>query len=174
MMKYKGSLFEVDDFILRTDFYRNISGECVASYIFSEKSKEYCDNAMHSFCEFVSKRYKGNIILIKADLKDRYISLDKKLCTLTDSDNTLNEKKQFIARYENLFAQKTGCYVIDISKYFYADDSFALGGAHIVHYEDQFYSECCKHITDIITSGGERCRDSVDKEYITLRDLKIK
>lgn len=174
MMKYRGSLFEVDDFILRTDFYRNISGECVPSYIFSEKSKEYCDNAMHSFCKFVRQRYNDNIILIKADLKDRYISLDKKLGTLSDSDNTLNEKKEFIARYENLFAQATGCYVIDISKHFYADDSFALGGAHIVHYEDKFYSECCKHITDVITNGGERCRDSVDKEYITLRDMKLK
>ena len=174
MMSYNGSLFEVDDFVLRTDFYKSISDKCVPSYIFNERSTDYCDKAMQSFCKFVTERYNDKIILIKADLKDRYISLDKKLCNLSDSDKSLACKKEFIARYEQQFSEISGCYVVDISKHYYADDSFALGGAHIVHYEDEFYSECCKHISDIIRNGGERYRDTVDNEYIALRDMKIK
>ena len=40
--------------------------------------------------------------------------------------------------------------VIDIAKDYYASDAFPLGGAHIVHYEDAFYEECCKEISEIL------------------------
>lgn len=173
MKKYGGSLFEVDDFILRTDFYKSTADKCESTYLFREKSLEYLDKSLESFCNFVLSRYGKNIILIKADLKNRYISLENTLEILPDSDNTFEEKKAFISEYEDKFARQTGCYVIDISKHFYADDSFPLGGAHIVHYEDEFYRQCCKHITSIL-NGNKSCKlDEVDKNYIDLRDLKI-
>ena len=174
MRKCGDSLFEVDDFILRTAFYKSISDKCESTYLFNERSREYLERALENFCKFVIERYGKNIILIKADLKDRYISLDNTLEMLSDSDNTFKTKKAFINGFEEEFARLTDCCVIDISKRFYADDRFALGGAHIVHYEDEFYSQCCKHITAFLGGADSRYTDKVDEEYIALRDMKIK
>ena len=173
MKKYCGSLFEVDDFIFRTDFYRTIADKCESTYLFKEKSREYLDKSLESFSVFVNERYGKNVILIKADLKSSYITLDNKISELSDSDNTFEKKKAFIAEYEDKFAQQTNCYVIDISKRYYADDRFPLGGAHIVHYEDEFYNQCCKHISEILSGSEKRYRNDVDEEYIALRDLRI-
>ena len=173
MKKYCWSLFEVDDFILRTDFYRTIADKCESTYLFKEKSREYLDKSLESFSVFVNERYGKNIILIKADLKSSYITLDNKISELSDSDNTFEKKKAFIEEYEDKFAQQTDCYVIDISKRYYADDRFPLGGAHIVHYEDEFYNQCCKHISEILSGSKKRYRNDVDEEYIALRDLRI-
>ncbi len=173
MKKYGGSLFEVDDFILRTDFYKSIADKCESTYLFKEKSREYLDKSLESFCGFVTNRYGKNIILIKADLKNKYITLDNKISELSDSDDTFEEKKAFIAEYEDKFARLTDCFVIDISKRYYADDRFPLGGAHIVHYEDEFYSRCCNHISEILNGSDKKYRDDVDEEYIKLRDIRI-
>lgn len=174
MRKYENSLFEVDDFILRTAFYKSISDKCESTYLFNERSCEYLDKALENFCDFVLNRYGKNIILIKADLKNRYISLDNTIEYLPDSDNTFEMKKAFISENEDKFARRTNCCVIDISKRFYADDRFALGGAHIVHYEDEFYRQCCKHITAFLSGTDIRYTDKVDEEYISIRDMKIK
>ena len=174
MRKYENSLFEVDDFILRTAFYKSVSDKCESTYLFNERNREYLDKALENFCDFVLNRYGKNIILIKADLKNRYISLDNTIEYLPDSDNTFEMKKAFISEYEDKFARLTDCCVIDISKRFYADDRFALGGAHIVHYEDEFYRQCCKHITAFLSGTDIRYTDKVDEEYISLRDMKIK
>lgn len=93
MRKCGDSLFEVDDFILRTAFYKLISDKCESTYLFNERSREYLERALENFCKFVTERYGKNIILIKADLKDRYISLDNRLEMLSDSDNTFKTKK---------------------------------------------------------------------------------
>ena len=174
MKNYSGLLFEVDDFILRTDFYKSIADKCESTYLFCEKSREYLDKMLDRFCNFVLSRYGKNIILIKADLKNRYISLENKLEILSDNDNTFEEKKAFIAEYEEKFARLTCCYVIDVSKHFFADDRFPLGGAHIVHYEDEFYSQCCKRITEILDGSDKRYTDKVDESYIKLRDIRVK
>ena len=174
MKNYSGLLFEVDDFILRTDFYKSIADKCESTYLFREKSREYLDKMLDRFCNFVLSRYGKNIILIKADLKNRYISLENKLEILSDNDNTFEEKKAFIAEYEEKFARLTCCYVIDVSKHFFADDRFPLGGAHIVHYEDEFYSQCCKRITEILDGSDKRYTDKVDESYIKLRDIRVK
>ena len=145
MRKYGDSLFEVDDFILRTAFYKSISDKCQSTYLFNERSREYLKRALENTLEMLS-----------------------------DSDNTFKTKKAFINGFEEEFARLTDCRVIDISKRFYADDRFALGGAHIVHYEDEFYSQCCKHITAFLAGADSRYTDKVDEEYIALRDMKIK
>lgn len=174
MRKYNGSLFEIDDFILRTEFYRSISENCVSTYLFEEKDSEYLDKALSDFCEFATKRYGRNIILIKADLKNRYITLGNRISELPDSDNTFGKKKAFISEFEQKFAELTDCFVIDISERYYADDRFALGGAHIVHYEDEFYRRCCGHITAILNGSDKRYNNEVDEDYITARNIKIK
>ncbi len=172
-MMYNGGLFETDDFIQRTDFYKEISSECRATYLFDEKTEEFCDENMTRFADFVKSRYSDRIILVKIDLKDKYITLDNRLDTLSDSDNTLDKKRRFIARYEEMFCRLTDCRVIDISRHFYADDSFPLGGAHIVHYESEFYSQCAMYIEEIIKGSDKRFFGDADENYLLLRDLRL-
>ncbi len=173
MMLFKDGLFEVDDFVMRTAFFKEISKDCKKTYLFKEKDTAFCDNAIKQFAQFVKKRYGSNIILIKLSLKDKYITLDNEMADLRD-DGTFAEKKEFVERYEKIFYELTDCYVIDVAKHFYADDSFSLGGAHIVHYEKEFYSCCAKHITEILKGSTEKYYSDIDKNYILLRDLKLK
>lgn len=61
MRKYCDSLFEVDDFILRTAFYKSISDKCESTYLFNERSREYLKRALENFCEFVTERYEKTL-----------------------------------------------------------------------------------------------------------------
>ena len=81
-------------------------------------------------------------------------------------------KKRFISLCEERFACVTGCYVIDISRKFYASDSFPLGGVDIIHYEEEFYRQAGAYISEIITDGSRRVFSSVDDSYILLRDMR--
>lgn len=173
MVLYNGQLFEIDDFIERTDFYRSIKNLCKPAYLFREKTKQFCADSILHFAEFVDVKYGANVILIKADLKTRYIGLDGKLHDIPNSRDTA-EKQEFIEYFENRFAELTDCYIVDISKHFYSSDSFPHGGAHIVHYEDEFYTEACAIISDIIINGsGKHIYDKADEQYLFMRDVKL-
>ncbi len=67
----------------------------------------------------------------------------------------------------------TGCYVIDISKHFYSSDRFPLGGAHIVHYEDEFYRQTAEYISEILKGTDKKIFSTVDDTYLLLRTLKL-
>ena len=171
MMEFKGGLFETDDFILRTDFYASIAKDCTPAYLFHKRTAEECRRGMESFAEFARSRYGSNIILIRADLKSSYIDLDFRLKPL--ETDRIEEKRAFIRTFEDMFAELTGCCVIDISKHFYGSDSFPLGGAHMVHYEDEFYALAGRYVSEIISGSGKRYYDKADDDYIFLRDLKL-
>ena len=97
MVLFKEGLFEVDDFIKRTAFYKRISFEVKPTYLFEERTMEQCLSGMDSFAKFVSDRYGKNIVLVKIDLKDKYITLDKTLAELSDNDNTFSKKVEFLS-----------------------------------------------------------------------------
>ena len=63
--------------------------------------------------------------------------------------------------------------VIDISGYFYASDSFPLGGADIVHYEDEFYRQTGDYINEILAGSSRRVFSTVDDNYLLLRNLRL-
>ena len=170
---FKGQLLEVDNFVKRTDFYKSISSECKSTYLFDYYSEEFCRDNMKRFAEFIKKRYGNNVILIKIDLKDSYISLDDRLEKLNDNDGRLSDRRKFVDFCEKLFAELTDCYVIDIARCFYASDRFPLGGAHIVHYEDKFYSETCRIITEILGGSQQKYYGSVDDNELMLRNLLL-
>ena len=67
----------------------------------------------------------------------------------------------------------TGCYVIDISKHFYSSDSFVFGGAHIVHYEEEFYRTAGRYISEIIAGTDRQVFSAVDENYLLLRSLRL-
>ena len=71
------------------------------------------------------------------------------------------------------FLQPTGCCVIDISRHFYSSDKFKLGGADIVHYEDEFYRQAGEYISEIMQGSERRIFSTVDDNYLLLRDLKL-
>lgn len=172
MAEYHGGLFEIDDFILRTDFYKSIAGECTECYLFEKRDMKYCFEAITRFANYVSDRYGENIILIKTEPKNTFITLDDRLESMED-DGMFEIKKKFISLCEERFASVTGCYVIDISKHFFASDRFPLGGAHIVHYEEEFYRQTGEYISEILLGTDRRVFSTVDDNYLLLRSLKL-
>ncbi len=172
MAEYKGGLFEIDDFIRRTDFYGSIEKDCKECYLFEKRDMKYCFETMTRFAKIISERYGGNIILIKAEPKNTYITLDHRTARL-EGDGMFEIKKKFISLCEERFANVTGCYCIDISKHFYASDEFPLGGAHIVHYEDEFYRQTGEYISEILRGTDRRVFSTVDDNYLLLRSLKL-
>lgn len=172
MADYNGGLFEIDDFICRMDFYKGIQKECRECYLFEKRDMKYCFDNMTRFAKMILEKYGENIILLKTEPKDRYIDLDNRLKMLED-DGMFEIKKKFISLCEERFASVTGCYVIDISKHFYASDSFPLGGAHIVHYEDEFYRQAGEYINEIISGSSRHVFSTVDDNYLLLRNLRL-
>lgn len=172
MEDYKGQLFEVDDFIRRTDFYKSIKDDCKQCYLFEKRDMKYCFEAVTRFANEIRERYDNRIILIKTDPKEKYITLDYHLADLED-EGMFNIKQKFISLCEERFASITGCYVIDISKHFYSSDNFPLGGAHIVHYEEEFYRQTAEYISDILNGSEQKTFSTVDDNYLLLRSLKL-
>lgn len=172
MAEYNGDLFETDDFILRTDFYKSIKNNCSDCYLFNKRDMKYCFEMVTRFAEDIADMYGENVILIKAEPKNKYITTDYLLDDIKD-DGMFEIKKKFIALCEERFASVTGCYVIDISKHFYSSDRFPLGGAHIVHYEDEFYRQAAEYISEILKGTEKKSFSDVDDNYILLRTLKL-
>jgi poly-gamma-glutamate synthesis protein (capsule biosynthesis protein) len=172
MACYKGELFEIDDFICRTDFYKGIESDCTSCYVFEKRDMRYCFEIITRFANDILKKYGSNIILIKTEPKNSYITLDYRTAPLED-DGMFEIKKKFISLCEERFAGITGCYVIDISKHFLSSDSFPLGGAHIVHYEDEFYRQAGEYISRILNGEERHVYSTVDDNYLLLRSLKL-
>lgn len=171
---FRGQLWEVDDFVLKTDFYKRVSGECTKNTFFFEKyNMFYAYEQMRKFANFLLERYGENIILIKADLKDTYIDLDYRLKKIKGDSYEFEKKKKAIAQYEKMFENLTGCYVVDISKFFFASDKFPLGGAHIVHYEDEFYGQACAILMSIFEKPKQKHFEEIDEMYLFMRDQKL-
>ena len=172
MNEYKGRLFEVDGFIRRTDFYRSIENECEPCYLFDKFSKEECRDLLTSFAWEMMNLYGNNIVLIKADLKDNFVNLQKRIEKMED-DPVLERKREFIAFCEDIFIKQTDCAVIDIAKHFYASDKFPLGGADPIHYEHEFYREAGVFLAHILSSGKQRKFTKADESYISMRNLRL-
>lgn len=172
MAEYSGGLFETDEFILRTDFYKSIKKDCKDCYLFEKRDMKYCFESITRFANDIAGMYGENIILIKAEPKNKFINIDYRLENMKD-DRVFEIKKKFISLCEERFASVTGCYVIDISKHFYSSDRFPLGGAHIVHYEDEFYRQAALYISEILNGTEKKNFSSVDDHYILLRTLKL-
>lgn len=168
---YKGDLFEIDDFITRTAFYRSIEPECRECYLFERRDMKYLFKMISLFAREMSAKYGENIILLKAEPKDTYVTLDGRTKELSD-DGMFDIRKKLIALCEERFAGLTGCYVIDISRRFLASDKFPLGGAHIVHYEDEFYRQAGEYISEIVRGTSKKVLDGVDENYLLLRSMK--
>lgn len=172
MNEYGGALFEVDDFILKTDFYNSVRDYCKPCNIITKRTKEQCRDAITRFAWEMINIYGNNIVLITADLKDKFISLGYRLENLS-SDQFFGKKRELIALCEDTFRKQTGCAVIDISKHFYSSDKFPLGGAHIVHYESEFYREAGVYLSHILGGGKQRLFTRADDAYIESRNIKL-
>lgn len=172
MAEYKGGLFEIDDFIRRTDFYKNIKSDCRECYLFEKRDMKFCFEAISRFAREIHDRYEDRIILVKTEPKDSYITVDYRLKPFEDEE-LFDIKKKFISLCEERFSGVTGCYVIDISKHFYSSDTFPLGGAHIVHYEEEFYRQTAEYISEILRGSERKNYSTVDDNYLLLRSLKL-
>lgn len=172
MNEYKECLFEVDDFFRATDFYKSIAEECTSCFMYEKRSLNACREALMRFTKDIAFRYQKNIILVRVDLKDKYIGLDDRVEQLS-VDPKLDFKRKFITACEDLFIQLTGCYVIDMAKHYYSSDAYPKGGASSSHYEEEFYIRAAQSISEIVRGGTSRLYDSVDSRYLTLRDMRL-
>ncbi len=172
MAEYKGTLFEIDDFIRRTDFYKSISKESAECYLFEKRDMKFCFDGITKFSNEILDLYGENIILIKTDPKNYAITQDFRLDLMKDELFAI--KKKFIALCEERFASITKCYVIDVSKEFYSSDSYPFGGRHTVHYEEEFYRQAGEYVSDILKGTEKKVFNRVDENYILLRNLKLK
>ncbi len=172
MNEFRGGLFEVDDFLKETDFYKQIESECTPCYLFEKRTMKYCHDTFVRFAKDVYERYGSNIILVRTDLKDRYITLDEKLKPF-DEDPLMAAKRKFITLCEDLFIQVTNCNVIDISKHYHASDAYPKGGAHMVHYEEEFYTLAASYLGSIIRGDTRRLYSKPDDKHILLRNMRI-
>lgn len=172
MSELHDSLFEVDEVLKETDFYKSIEPGCSSCYLFEKRSMRSCHDTLRRFAEDIAERYGSNIILVRTELKDKYITLDYKLKDI-ESDPLLAAKRKFITLCEELFIQITGCYVIDISKHYHASDDYPRGGAHTVHYEDEFYTLAARYLGAIIRGDSRRLFNRADDKHILLRNMRI-
>lgn len=172
MAEYKGELFETDDFIRRTDFYKGIEDDCRECYLFERREMKLCFETITRFADDIKERYDNRIILLKTDLKDSYITLDNRLMPL-ERDEMLKFKKKFLALCEERFASVTDCYIIDIARYFYSSDKFPLGGADTVNYEEEFFRQAAEYISQILDGCERKLFTAADENYLLLRNLKL-
>ena len=172
MADYNGDLFELDDFIRRTDFYKGIKSDCRECYLFEKRDMQYCFETITRFAQDIYDQYEDNIILLKTEPKDSYITIDGHLKEF-ENEGMFDIKRKFISLCEERFSSVTGCYIIDISKHFYSSDKFPLGGAHIAHYEEEFYRQTAEYISTILNGTGKKIFSTVDEDYLLLRSLKL-
>lgn len=170
--EYKGNLFELDEEIRASGFYKKIRGQCSEGYIFEKQNMKFCSDGVTGFSKEMLELYGENIILIKSQPTKSYISRDYRLEKLTDE--LFEIKRKFISLCEERFAAVTGCYVIDISKNFYSSESYPYGGKGLTNYEDEFYRQTSEYILHIIRGSEQRIFTEIDENYILLRTLKLK
>ncbi len=172
MAEYKGELFKTDDFVRRTDFWKSIEDDCRECYLFEKRDMRFCFEAITRFANDIAQRYDDRIILLKTDLKDSYITLDNRLAPF-EKDEMLEFKKKFLTLCEERFASVTNCYIIDIARHFYSSDKFPLGGADMVHYEEEFFRQSAEYISRILDGSERRLFADANENYLLLRDLKL-
>lgn len=172
MIDYHGALFESDDFMRRTGFYKKLKPEITECYMFEKRDMKYCFEQITAFSHSVQDLYGDNIILIKCDPKKICINADYRLESMGNED-MFEFKRKFISLCEERFTSLTKCFVIDISRNFYSSDSYPLGGRGIVNYEGEFYRQAGEYIREILGGSEQKLFNEVDGSYILLRDLKL-
>lgn len=170
--EYGGALFETDDFITRTGFYKSIAAECSEGYLFEKRNMKFCYDAVSRFAKLMGEKYGKNVILIRAELKKTYLTHDGAEKEFAD-DGMFDIRKKLLALCEERFVNVTGCFVIDISRHFLASEDSPRGGAGIVNYEEEFYREAGEAISEIVRGSTRRIYDRADENYILLRDLRL-
>ena len=170
--EYNGTLFETDDFITRTGFYKGIEAQCSEGYLFEKRNMKYCYEAVSRFAKLMGEKYGKSIILIKAEPKKTYLTHDGAVREFED-DGMFDIRKKLISLCEERFVSITGCFVIDISRHFLASEDCPRGGAGIVNYEDEFYREAGEAVAEIVRGSTKRIYERADENYILLRNLRL-
>ncbi len=104
---------------------------------------------LDALAEYVKKRYGHRVILIKHKRMTHYIDFQGKIQRFSDEPYRDSiERNPYGHRYNDYFANKSGCYYIDIVDQFLSDEMNLLY-LNTVHYENAFYDEVrllLKHI----------------------------
>lgn len=170
--EFNGALYRVDDYITKTEFYKEINPENNTCYLFEKRDMRYSVEMLTRFAKTMSEKYGKNIILLKSEPKKQFLT-SRGYSSVMQADPLFDIKKKFIGLCEERFITLTQCYVIDIARRFYATEDTAVGSADTVRYEDEFYRLAGSYIADIVNGSGKRIYDRINEEYIILRDMKL-
>lgn len=151
MARYRGGCFAVDNFIMRSDYFADISGETELFFLDAQKDEELILSAVDKTAKLLSEKYGGRIILNRVRLNDRYRDMDGNISPLASTETgNVRTAQKVVNMSEERFIEKTGCYVIDVTKHCISDDSFPLGGAHPAHYEEIYYLTAAAYVDYIV------------------------
>lgn len=93
------------------------------------------------FAGYLHRRYGDRVILIKHKRMEHYVDFQNKICPFPEKEVDLNrEHNRYNDRYAAYFANRTGCYYIDIIDQFLSDEMNLLY-LNSVHYENEFYEQ---------------------------------
>ncbi len=170
--EYDGALFRADDYITKTEFYKEINPENNTFYLFEKRDMKYSVEMLTRFAKAMTEKYGKNIILLKTEPKKQFLT-SRGSSVAMQNDPLFDIKKKFIGLCEERFSTLTQCYVIDIARRYYAAEESVIGSADNIRYEDEFYRLAGSYIADIINGSGKRIYDRINEEYIILRDMKL-
>lgn len=93
------------------------------------------------FADYVTGRYGDRVILIKHKRMEHYIDFRDRIFPFSEKEVAVNrEHNRYNDRYVEYFANRTGCYYIDIIDQFLSDEMNLLY-LNSVHYENEFYEQ---------------------------------
>lgn len=149
---YKNCIIDFSEDSRNTPVVKKILHECIPFHYY-DKPDDYIKVRIDKFIELLKQKYNKNLILVNFDVKEYYLDSKRKIQRFEEKG--VDEKKRFVDKWQKYFYEQTGCYCIDIAKYFLADE-LSVHGAFIVHYEKAFNQEVYHYIDHIIQKEPEQ------------------
>lgn len=150
VVKYQGGILTADSEVRGLKFYKQIKEECQITSIDAVLSDEEIKERFIVFIQFIKERYGKNVILVKADVKTRFLDYRRSMKPIRGyKKETLLKKKKFLNKWQDYFLEHMDCHVIDNARKYHADD-LCVSGAFMVHYEKEFYEKGYRQIRKII------------------------
>lgn len=153
IVEYNGGVLTADSEVRALKFYKEIKEECTVTSIDAVLDEEEIRRRFDMFIRFIRERYGKNIVLVKADVKTKFLDHERQLKPIKwQNKEVLLEKKSFLNKWQSYFEERMDCYVVDYAKKYHADD-LCVSGAFMVHYEKEFYEKGYEALYDIVYKG---------------------
>ncbi len=154
VVQYRGGYITADKEVRALKFYKQIKDECTLTSVEEVLDDESIRQRFDAFIRFIRERYGKKVVLIRADVKVKFLTYRRELKPLKGyKRETLLQKKAFLKKWQDYFEEKMdGYYLIDYADKYRADD-LCVSGAFMVHYEKEFYEKGYRALYEIVYKG---------------------